>query len=130
MIKPISIFFRNGVVSQFLMITFKTFGFKSVYLPKGNINLHDIPRFKALPHGERCVERRDNATNGEKNRSLRSFLTQSERASELCNNATNGKIRTLYIIMMYSHCRVTTRAKSIATVIARIGHVSSLTTHI
>ena len=66
MIKPISIFFRNGVVSQFLMITFKTFGFKSVYLSKGNINLHDILRFKALSHGEGCVERRDNATNGKK----------------------------------------------------------------
>ena len=54
----------------------------------------------------------------------------THRASELCSNATNGKIRTLYILMMYSHCRVITRAKSIATVIARIGHVSNLTTHI
>ena len=80
MIKKISIFFRNGVVSQFLTITFKTFGLKSVYLSKGNRNLHDIPRVKALSHGERCAERRDNATNGI-NRTLRSFHTQSERAS-------------------------------------------------
>ena len=42
-------------------------------------------------------------------------------------NAINEKIRTLYILMMYLHCRVTTRAKSIAAVIARIGHVSNLT---
>ena len=34
MIKPISIFFRNGVVNQFLTTTFKTFGFNSVYLTK------------------------------------------------------------------------------------------------
>ena len=40
------------------------------------------------------------------------------------------QIRTLYILMMYSHWRVTTRTKSIATVIARIEHVSNLTTHI
>ena len=128
MIKPISIFFRNGVVSQFLTITFKTFGFKSVYLSKGNRKLHDIPRFKALSHGERCVERHDNATNGKKY-NLK-VLSHTERASEPCSNATNGKIRTLYILMMYSHCRVTTRAKSSATVIARIGHVSNLTIHI
>ena len=56
-------------------------------------------------------------------------LSDREQASERCSNATNGKIRTLYILMMYSHCRVTTRAKSIATVIARIGHFSNLTTH-
>ena len=36
----------------------------------------------------------------------------------------------IYILMMQSHCRVTTRAKSTVTVIARIGHVSNLTTHI
>ena len=81
MIKPISIFFRNGVVSQFLTITFKIFGFRLVYSSKGNRNLHDIPRFKALSHGERCVERRDNATNGI-NRTLKSFHTQSERLLE------------------------------------------------
>ena len=54
----------------------------------------------------------------------------TQRASERCSNATNAKIRPLYILMMYSHWRVTTRAKSIATVIARIGHVSNLTTHL
>ena len=123
MIKPISIFFRNGVASQFLTITFKTFAFKSVYFSKGNRNLHDISRFKALSHGERCVERRYNATNGK----LEPSGPFTHKASELCSNATYGKIRTLYILMMYSHCRVTTR---IATVIARIGHVSNLTTYI
>ena len=58
-------------------------------------------------------------------------LSHRERASGRRSNATNGKIGTLYILMMYSHCRVTTRAKSIVTVIARIhlGHVSNLTTH-
>ena len=54
----------------------------------------------------------------------------TQRASERCSNAASGKIRTPFILMMCSHCRVTTRAKSIKIIIARIGHVSNLTTHI
>ena len=48
MIKPVSVVFklRNGVVSQFLTISLKTTGFKSVYLSKSNRKLHDIPRFR------------------------------------------------------------------------------------
>ena len=56
--------------------------------------------------------------------SLMSYHTESDASSDA------GKIRTLYISMILSHCRVTTRAKSIAANIARIGHVSNLITHI
>ena len=32
------------------------------------------------------------------------ILSHRERCVERCSNATNGKIRTLYISVMYSHC--------------------------
>ena len=81
-------------------------------------------RFRTIVYAN--ILKSQNSTGGFQ--SLRSFHT--EQARERCSNATNGQIRTLYILMMHSHCRVSTRAKSIATVIARIGHVSNLTTHI
>ena len=47
-------------------------------------------------------------------------LSQRERCVERCSNATYGKIRTLYILMMHSHCRVAAREATIAAIIARI----------
>ena len=96
MIKPISTFFRNGVVSQFLTITFKT---QFIYRKVNCTIFLDLGPFTR----RRCVEQRD--------------------------NATNGRNRT-YILMICSHCRVAAREATIAAIIARIGHVSNLTTHI
>ena len=62
------------------------------------------PTLKVLSNRERCYERRD--------------------------NATNGKYRTLFVLMICSHCRVATRKATIEAIIARIGYVSNLTTHI
>ena len=55
------------------------------------------------------------------------MLSHRERCVERCCNATNGKIRTIYILMMYSHCRVAARKATMAAIIARIGYVSNLT---
>ena len=81
---------------NFLPITLKTIVFKSVCLSKGNRKLHDIPRFKVLSHRERCVE--------------------------WSENATSGKNRTLYVLMICLHCRFAAREATITAIIARIGN--------
>ena len=92
-------------------------------------------------HTDRTITRCVNAINGKSRiwrcacsvkESLKyiKVLSHRERCVKRCSNATNGKIRTLYILMILSHCHVSTREATIAAITARIGHASNLTTHI
>ena len=65
-----------------------------------------------------------------------SFHTESDASSDAAIRLTKKKNnkkktnRTLYVLMICSHCRVAARESTIAAIIARIGHLSNLTTHI